>query len=329
MAPPPMVIVLRPTYRCNLKCIMCDIWKKYQGTGLQNAMEELSTDDYTSFIDQVSKFKPHLHFSGGEPLLRDDIHHLIKHASDKNLMTSINTNGLILKKNAEKLVDHGVHLIYASIDGPEEIHDTIRGTRGSFKKITDGVKKVIDYREKTGSSLPLIQVQSVIMTENHHLLSETAKIVGRLGVDNYSLFLLDYRATSSDEDPLWTREKPPYHSIDTNLIEEQVKSISESNHGFNFRPYPQHNNPSFNIHDYFNDPWNNRSCLGCNVPWTYSDIQPNGDVYFCSNMYARVGNISDQDFMDIWNGTDYSQLRQRLVGKNLNSPIVCGRKRTG
>jgi len=87
LASPPVVVVIRPTYRCNSKCIMCNIWKEHgiqlSGSGSTDLGNELSLENFKTFISEIAWFRPHIHFSGGEPLLRRDIFELIKFSSAK------------------------------------------------------------------------------------------------------------------------------------------------------------------------------------------------------------------------------------------------------
>jgi MoaA/NifB/PqqE/SkfB family radical SAM enzyme len=76
-------------------------------------------------------------FNGGEPLLRTDVGELIKFGKNLGFKCFISTNGTLIPQNIEKLKD--IDLVLISIDGPEEIHDNIRG-KGNFQKTIEGLK---------------------------------------------------------------------------------------------------------------------------------------------------------------------------------------------
>ncbi|MBU7028158.1 MAG: 4Fe-4S cluster-binding domain-containing protein, partial [Theionarchaea archaeon] len=72
----PNSIVWDVTSRCNLKCKHCYVEAESQKT------EEPSTEEAKAIIDQMKKAKVFtLSFSGGEPLLRDDLFELLEYAT--------------------------------------------------------------------------------------------------------------------------------------------------------------------------------------------------------------------------------------------------------
>jgi radical SAM protein with 4Fe4S-binding SPASM domain len=80
-------------------------------------------------------------FSGGEPLVRQDLTELAHYAVGKGMRAVISTNGtLITKDKARELKDVGLSYVGISLDGGEEVHDRFRGVSGAFKKALQGVE---------------------------------------------------------------------------------------------------------------------------------------------------------------------------------------------
>ena len=73
-----------------------------------------------------------IHFTGGEPLLREDIGFIIDYCSEKGILTSINSNGSLMEKRMKELKN--LNLVGLSLDGSEDVHDSIRG-KGSYKEV--------------------------------------------------------------------------------------------------------------------------------------------------------------------------------------------------
>lgn len=69
----PINIVWDITYRCNLDCEYCLFAK----SKLHSFQGELSTDKILEFVEKVAKYRPSFYFTGGEPLLRNDIETII------------------------------------------------------------------------------------------------------------------------------------------------------------------------------------------------------------------------------------------------------------
>ncbi len=130
------VVVWNMTQRCNLKCVHC-----YAQAIDPKGDDPISTDQAKAMIDDLAAFgAPVLLFSGGEPLVRNDLVELAKYATGKGMRAVISTNGtLITKKKAKELKEVGLSYVGISLDGSEDIHDQFRGVKGSYKKALEGV----------------------------------------------------------------------------------------------------------------------------------------------------------------------------------------------
>ncbi|PIQ91187.1 MAG: heme d1 biosynthesis radical SAM protein NirJ1 [Candidatus Omnitrophica bacterium CG11_big_fil_rev_8_21_14_0_20_41_12] len=141
------IVVWNSTRRCNLKCIHCYIdAKNTQDTG------ELTTQEAKILIDDLASFgAPVFLFSGGEPLMREDLFELGKYAKDKGLRTVISTNGtLITNALAKKIKDAGFSYVGVSLDGLEAINDKFREQKGAFKKALSGIRSCLKNDVRVG-----------------------------------------------------------------------------------------------------------------------------------------------------------------------------------
>ncbi|MDR3237941.1 MAG: radical SAM protein [Spirochaetia bacterium] len=146
------IVVWSTTRTCNLKCVHCytdSENKKYDG--------ELTTDEGKKLIDSLSGFKiPSLLFSGGEPLMRNDLFALLEHAAKKEVRPVISTNGtLITKDKARDIKNAGVVYVGISLDGMEDVNDHFRGVPGAFKKAMDGFNNCAGAGQRVGLRLTL------------------------------------------------------------------------------------------------------------------------------------------------------------------------------
>jgi len=123
------VVAWNITRRCNLSCAHC-----YSQSENRDYQGELTTDQGLALLDDLAQFGvPVVLFSGGEPLLRDDLCILIEHARSIGLRTVISTNGtLIDKAQAERFAQIGLSYIGISLDGMRETNDKFRGRQGAF-----------------------------------------------------------------------------------------------------------------------------------------------------------------------------------------------------
>jgi radical SAM protein with 4Fe4S-binding SPASM domain len=90
------------------------------------------------------RFAPSFNITGGEPFLHRDIFEILEEVRRRHFDVFLLSNGtLIDRKNAHLLSWLGVRGVQVSIEGPEEIHDSIRG-KGSFAASLRGIGHLID-----------------------------------------------------------------------------------------------------------------------------------------------------------------------------------------
>lgn len=131
----PTRAVIDVTRRCNLRCSMCRTWER-AGSGA------LTADELGAVFDRLPRLC-WLDLTGGEPLLRSDFSTIVEHALDRLPALSVlhfQTNGW-LGDRALAVVDAARRrqpevdlIVTVSIDGPEAIHDAIRGRPGSYQR---------------------------------------------------------------------------------------------------------------------------------------------------------------------------------------------------
>jgi Fe-coproporphyrin III synthase len=146
------IIVWNITRNCNLKCVHC-----YNDSGGGKASNELTTEQGKAVIDDLARFgAPSILFSGGEPLMREDILELLRYANDLGLRTVISTNGtLIGTAAAEKIKNLGVSYVGISLDGMGPINDKFRGVDGAFDRAVAGIRNCRNAGVRVGLRLTL------------------------------------------------------------------------------------------------------------------------------------------------------------------------------
>lgn len=136
------------TERCNLTCRHC-----YQ-TGAGAA--ELSLNEIRDVLAEITdmlefwasayqlEFSSSLNVTGGEPFLRRDLFEILGEMLSRGFDVYLLTNGTLVDgKKAARLAAFGVKGVQVSIEGPEEIHDAIRG-KGSFAAACRGISCLVE-----------------------------------------------------------------------------------------------------------------------------------------------------------------------------------------
>lgn len=141
------VVVWNVTRRCNLKCVHC-----YAHAEDRVFADELTTAQGKDLIDDLAGFAvPVILFSGGEPLVRNDLPELADYAVKKGMRAVISTNGtLISAGKAKTLKEIGLSYVGISLDGMEKINDKFRGVSGAFKSALKGIENCQQAGIKVG-----------------------------------------------------------------------------------------------------------------------------------------------------------------------------------
>jgi 12,18-didecarboxysiroheme deacetylase len=141
------VVVWNMTRRCNLRCVHC-----YSQSQNKAYPEELTTAEGKVLIDDLASFScPVILFSGGEPLMRDDLSELVRHATDRGIRAVISTNGTLITDDfARTFTKIGLSYVGVSLDGLRETHDRFRGVKGAFDGAMTGIRRCLDAGIKVG-----------------------------------------------------------------------------------------------------------------------------------------------------------------------------------
>jgi radical SAM protein with 4Fe4S-binding SPASM domain len=131
------VVVWNSTQRCNLRCIHC-----YANAENKSYKNELTTAEAKTLIKDLGEFSvPVLLFSGGEPILREDLFELATLATGKGIRAVLSTNGtLITTKVAQKLKAAGFSYVGVSLDGAEETNNKFRGGTNAYQAAIEGIR---------------------------------------------------------------------------------------------------------------------------------------------------------------------------------------------
>ncbi len=182
------VVVWNMTQRCNLKCVHC-----YAQAVEPDGQDDISTDQAKTMIKDLAQFgAPVMLFSGGEPLVRQDLVELAHYAVGQGMRAVISTNGtLITKEKARELKEVGLSYVGISLDGGEEIHDKFRGVPGSFKKALQGVENCQAEGLKVG-------LRFTINKRNAPEIPTLFKIIREMEVPRICFYHLVYSGRGSE-----------------------------------------------------------------------------------------------------------------------------------
>jgi pyrroloquinoline quinone biosynthesis protein E len=126
-AKPPLWLLAELTYRCPLHCVFC-----YNPTQYARIKEELTTAQWVDVMRQARALgAAQIGFSGGEPLLRDDLEELVQEARHLGFYTNLITSGVgLTDSRARRLKDAGLDHVQLSFqDSTRELNDFLSHTK--------------------------------------------------------------------------------------------------------------------------------------------------------------------------------------------------------
>ncbi|PJI07642.1 MULTISPECIES: putative heme d1 biosynthesis radical SAM protein NirJ2 [Clostridium] len=274
-----MIISWNTTNKCNMHCEHC-----YRDSG-KMAEGELSTTEGKKLIDDISKagFKIMI-FSGGEPLLREDIYELIGYASKIGLRCVIGSNGtLITLEAAQKLKKAGVMRAGISLDSLKaKKHDSFRNYSGAWENTIIGIENL----KKAGISF---QINTTVMKWNKDEVKDITDFGVNLGASAHHVFFLvpTGRGANLEEQIL---SKDDYENLIKDIMLKQTQGNIEIKPTCapQFVRIAEQNNIE------------TRFKKGCLAGIKYCIISPTGNVQPCAYLNFSAGNVKQKSFGEIW-----------------------------
>jgi len=318
-----MEFILYITNRCNLACEMCS---QYGENFKENAPKEMSLSEWDNFFQSISDVnpKPKLILLGGEPLLYKNFDELIKLIKKYDFPLHIVTNGTLLDKHFDVLYNSSA-TITLSIDGLEDKHDKIRGTKGTFRKIINNIIEANKLQE-AGANFKLL-VNSVILPDN---VDEIADFLDYMQQFNIEQFVFQHLQSSSKclikkTNDLWQKymgkdfgagfEPKKEYNLDNEYIERIKNSFKKiikvcKTETFVFPYLTDEEMPNYYLEKNLDEI---RPHLLCATPWLSPSITPDGFVANCIG--NTIGNIREENFWALWNNEKANKIRTLLCQK--------------
>lgn len=114
--PAPYGLIAELTHRCPLQCVYCS-----NPLTLADPHDELHTARWLGVLAEAAELGVmHVHFSGGEPLLRPDLEELVAHARGLGLFSNLITSGLgFTEERGARLASAGLNSVQLSVQGDD------------------------------------------------------------------------------------------------------------------------------------------------------------------------------------------------------------------
>ncbi|MFW6066778.1 MAG: radical SAM protein [Myxococcota bacterium] len=178
----PFVVVWNVCRHCNMTCPHC-----YAAAGPRASRQDLSTEEGRRLIDELAEAGVrYLIFSGGEPLLRDDLLELVAHARDRGVAPQLSSNGVLIDaETAARLAGAGVTYVGVSIDGLPAFNDAYRGLADGFTRAVQGIVHAQRAGMRTG-------LRTTVTRRNAEQLEAMIDLAREIPVDRFYVSHLVY-----------------------------------------------------------------------------------------------------------------------------------------
>jgi len=305
--PPGPVVIWNLIRRCNLLCKHC-----YSISADTNFKGELNTEEALTVLNDLKQFKvPALILSGGEPLMRPDIHQLGMAAKELGIYTGLSTNGtLINESNIDEIAAAGYDYVGISLDGLRDTHDAFRRKEGAFDDSLHAVKLCLEAGIKVG-------LRFTITSGNSHELKDLVKLSEDLGVDKFYLSHLNYAGRGNKN-----RGEDAFHRTTRDAVDMLIEqAVTDYENGF-MRDFVTGNNDADGVYLYQwaqrNFPERAEQLREHLVAWGgnqsgrhISNIDNLGNVHPDTFWWEHtLGNVREKPFSEIWSQSDDQLLRE-------------------
>jgi MoaA/NifB/PqqE/SkfB family radical SAM enzyme len=259
--PVPQTVSIEVTRKCGAACDHCL---------MREADSELNTEQLINVIDQALDMGTCIiTFTEGDPLLREDIFHIIKHIDPEKAVVNLFTPGLeMTPEKAVNLKEAGLYNLIIGIYSPDpELHDTIRGLQGAHAKAVEAIRIALE------AGL-MVTMACHVKSGDIERIPQLYQFASDLGVQELSIW---------EGMPRMPRET--LTQIDREKIIEIYRSINSNPNG-----------PRLFANTYFEG-----QMLGCMAGRRWLHISVDGLVRACPYLKKAYGNILDRPLKEIWN----------------------------
>jgi len=283
------------TYRCNLRCKMCNIWQ-------QSSEDELKPEEYL----KLPKSLKVVNVTGGEPFIRKDLDVIVHNFVNLNpsIRIVISSNGFLTEVMRERLLKIREFLptigIGVSLQGIDEVHNSVRGNKDSFKRALASIKMLKDIGIKD------IRTGMTFTEENCGQIKDVYSLAKEMGIQFTGTY-------AHNSDVYFKTSSNVKTDIDLSQLDEVIRSELKSKSAKSwFRAY------------YFQGAKESQAgkkkIRQCCAGERFFFLDPYGNVYPCVMLNEVMGNIREfKNLNELFNSPKAEDVRRKVKA----CPHIC------
>ena len=300
----PILAVWELTLRCDLACRHC-------GSRAGHARpNELSTVECLDLVRQLAELGTReVAIIGGEAYLRDDWLEIVSAIKSHGMLATMTTGGRgLTRERAEGAARAGLFSTSVSVDGEEEVHDRLRGVRGSHRSAFEALANL----RAAGIAITVnTQINRLSMPEIPRVLERIADA----GVRSWQVQLTVAMGRAADEPDVLLQ---PYDLLELFPMLAEVKRradvakiamLAGNNIGY-FGPYET----------LLRGRTRKGHSTSCGAGRVTLGIEADGTIKGCPSLSTREwsgGNIRDATLRDIWERATPLRYTRDRTARNL------------
>lgn len=317
----PPFLILTVTSDCNYNCVMCLKTSSIQSGHIDYSNpEEMEFDAIKSFLEEHRKDLFFVRVHGGEPLSYSKSKELIKLLNYLKLPYDIVTNGSLMNSDViDELVGKYCVNISISLDAASpEIYSSIR-KGGNINQISNNIQEINKKKKELNTIRPILNASMCVFKFNLMEITGLIRFSSVHGIDSLSVAEgVNYGTESiTNEDLVKNNRDETFEQIKSAL-----KIAKETGVKLRLKF------PSLKSSKYDTLPFHDSRILPKDCLNLYSSVwfTPNFNMIGCSSAKYPFGNLSENGFSEIWNGSSggYRTARESFAkGKVPDSCIDC------
>jgi MoaA/NifB/PqqE/SkfB family radical SAM enzyme len=282
---------------CNLRCPMCsqggETGKPYDQKG-----KVMSLPIFRDIWDKIRDHTKLVVLVGqGETFTHPKVYEILDYISPKPIY--IDTNGNI-PLDPVKIVNSSIADLVFSLDGIDQRTYSRYRIRGNFDKVIQNIRAVINAKKLYGRG-PLITLKYILFKHTEPYTEEIKQLATTLGVDKLQFVPCVVHPAHSEK---LIKDFYP-HGLDS--LQSRVK-------------YVDFDNKTLGLPEPVDSPY-------CLAPLDNPQIKINGDMNVCCSSFDKMGNILENNLLEIWNSKKYSATRTQILTNRYNFAdcLACSR----
>jgi MoaA/NifB/PqqE/SkfB family radical SAM enzyme len=288
----PALATLLVTYRCDLRCRVCDLPARAAARRRAGDRELSAAELERVLLDMKAIGSAGVGFTGGEPMLRPDLPRLLAFASRLALHAHLNTDGFRVAQDARELLRTGVRSVNVSLDGPDAAtHDRARGRPGAFAAAVGALDAL--RRARGRRTLPRITAVTVLTSRNVTRAGDTVRTALAAGADRVGVIPVhDFGQgeTPADADAVAAAQRELRELHREGAIDNSLAYLDLLPRALRGEPSP----------------------LVCYAPWSSVVVDCYGDVFPCFPLMERKEPVGRIPLARLWRSESYARARERL-----------------